>query len=205
MGHRSRNYKAQAPDPNAHPTQRTVSQNRGRGRNKKGDATLTVKQAKYIKNQLDKQRPYKPTQWELARRFKVSRSMIRHIAHCEYYLGESLMTQPETKFKEKVQKDLDKLGIWHVKVDQRALRGIPDMILCIDGLFIAIELKKSYAAARSNAPRHKLQRWVREEIRKKGKGIAFLAYPENWNEVYAKIKQLAKGEDYDKDYLWPAD
>lgn len=51
--------------------------------------------------------------------------------------------QQETRFKMKVMKELDKLGskVWYTKVQQRAKRGDPDLILCVNGRFFAWELK----------------------------------------------------------------
>jgi hypothetical protein len=51
--------------------------------------------------------------------------------------------QAETRFKMKVLKELDKLGskVWYTKVQQRSKRGDPDIILCVNGRFMAWELK----------------------------------------------------------------
>jgi len=57
--------------------------------------------------------------------------------------GKTSMTskKSETKFKEVVQKDLRLLGCWFFKTQERSRRGIPDIIACMRGVFIAIELK----------------------------------------------------------------
>lgn len=51
--------------------------------------------------------------------------------------------QQETRFKNKVHDRLDELKphVWRVKVQQVALRGIPDILLCVRGRFEAWELK----------------------------------------------------------------
>lgn len=50
--------------------------------------------------------------------------------------------QPETRFKLKVQKRLKDIpGLYQVKIQQVALRGVPDILVCYRGLFIALELK----------------------------------------------------------------
>lgn len=178
---------------------------RKRGRPPKGQEALTHKQIMYIRKELESRKKDKRGYAELAKRFKVDIKMINYVATNSTYGGKELATQPETLFKKKVQKDLDKLpNTWHFKADNRALRGIPDMILCVNGLFIGIELKKDMAGMTNNAPRHKLQRWVRTEIRTKGKGISFVAYPEIWPDILAKIKLLAIGDADDQDYFWPS-
>ncbi len=54
--------------------------------------------------------------------------------------------QPETLFKVKVQADLNKLirrgaPIWFYKSQEVGRRGIPDIIMSINGTFVALELK----------------------------------------------------------------
>jgi hypothetical protein len=94
--------------------------------------------------------------------------------------------KPETLFKDRVRKDLKTLpSTWFVKIQQVAIRGIPDFLLCVDGLFIAIELKASRLAKRDP-----LQEWTLEAIAKCG-GRAFICYPENWDDTFQSIKEIA--------------
>lgn len=52
--------------------------------------------------------------------------------------------QPETIFKDKFRKELEAIPYsWWVKVSLPSLLGIPDMLGCVRGKFVAIELKKS--------------------------------------------------------------
>lgn len=52
------------------------------------------------------------------------------------------MKQPETLFKEKVVRKLKAIpNIWWVKVQQVGLRGTPDLLICVNGFFVAWELK----------------------------------------------------------------
>lgn len=91
----------------------------------------------------------------------------------------------ETMFKERVQRDLDSLNCYHVKIQQRALRGIPDILACINGNFVALELKKD-----SVAHIDKLQYFELSKIQKKGKGLAFIVCPENWEETFKLLSGL---------------
>ena len=50
---------------------------------------------------------------------------------------------PEAKVKKKVKEELDKMGVYHFSPMQNGMgrAGIPDIIGCFDGQFIAIECK----------------------------------------------------------------
>lgn len=85
------------------------------------------------------------------------------------------MKKPETKFKEKMLKDLRALPkTWCAKIQQVSLRGTPDVLACINSFFVAFELKAS-----ENAKVDELQRFTLECIRN-ANGGAFIVYPENW-------------------------
>lgn len=92
--------------------------------------------------------------------------------------------QPETRFKQKVQKILDLIpGLWHVKIQQKALRGIPDMILCINGKFIALELK---VGKNKSDP---LQEYTMRAITLAG-GYAWEVTPKNLEKTIAQIQNI---------------
>jgi len=95
--------------------------------------------------------------------------------------------QPETHFKEKVAADLKKLGplIWFEKIQQFGKVGTPDFLLCVNGYFVALELKKDAKEDPKPLQTHKLNRI------KKARGRAFVAHPDNWNEILAEIIDLA--------------
>lgn len=77
-----------------------------------------------------------------------------------------------------------------MKTQEVAKRGILDVIMCVNGVFVAIELKR----AKSEKP-DELQRWNMKKIISSG-GVALLAYPENWDEVFIRIKNIAyEGKD----------
>ena len=92
----------------------------------------------------------------------------------------------ETKFKEKVQKDLKKLkNVWSIKTQERSRRGTPDLIICYAGIFIAIELKTDIGVI------DKLQFETLKKIRASG-GYAFTSCPSQWEMHYQIIKSLGE-------------
>jgi hypothetical protein len=102
--------------------------------------------------------------------------------------------QRETKFKLRVQKDLDKLpNTYFVKIQQVSIRGIPDFFCCIDGKFIALELKCD-----EKAKRHKLQEWTLQSISHAG-GMSYICYPDNWDDTYAVLAHLSGAEHEDQE------
>lgn len=50
---------------------------------------------------------------------------------------------PEAKVKKRVKEELDRMGVYHFSPMQNGMgrAGIPDIIGCLDGCFIAIECK----------------------------------------------------------------
>jgi hypothetical protein len=84
-----------------------------------------------------------------------------------------------------VQEDLDLLGedCWHEKIQQVALRGTPDILLCLCGFFVALELKVE-------AKLEALQVYKLEKIKKAG-GIAWEVTPDSWPKQFRELKKLA--------------
>lgn len=96
--------------------------------------------------------------------------------------------KPETKFKEKVINDLKKVpNCWFTKIQQLAKSGDPDIVCCVNGLFVGIELKRN--AKERPSP---LQAWVLEAIAESG-GIGCVACPENWSDILSQILNVAYG------------
>jgi hypothetical protein len=92
------------------------------------------------------------------------------------------MKKPETKFKERVLKDLQNTPYtWVEKIQQVAKRGTPDLLICMGGKFIAIELKKDEHEAPDPLQQLKLQR-----IEDAG-GDSFVVHPGNWDIVYTHL------------------
>lgn len=92
--------------------------------------------------------------------------------------------QNETRFKKRVLSDLKKLPrVWVVKVQQRAQRGVPDILFCLRGEFGAIELKDT-----GKKP-ERLQGVVLHRIAQAG-GAAIWADPESWDQQFEVLKVL---------------
>lgn len=72
-----------------------------------------------------------------------------------------------------------------MKTQELSKRGILDVIMCVNGLFVAIELKKDMKENPDS-----LQRWNMQKIGAAG-GISILAYPENWDTVYEIVSDIA--------------
>jgi hypothetical protein len=81
---------------------------------------------------------------------------------------------------------------WFVKTDERAVRGIPDILMCVAGRFVAMELKAS-----EKAKIDALQEYNLKKIKEAG-GISIIVHPGNWELAYEILINLANGEeDYD--------
>lgn len=85
--------------------------------------------------------------------------------------GKIKILENEIQLTKAIRKYLDMLGIWNWKPMQGlgAVKGIPDIICCWKGRFIAIEVKVG-----SNKP-SKYQECKIKEINRAG-GLAFVAY-----------------------------
>ena len=98
---------------------------------------------------------------------------------------------PEGKFQKKVIKDLKTLpNTYFHKHQAGSIRGIADIIGCINGRFIALELKKDLISTRSQAGRIVLQRHNIDKINKSG-GYGCITCPETWEEVFAYLKSIS--------------
>ena len=85
-------------------------------------------------------------------------------------------------------KELAKLpDIWFEKIQQVGKRGTPDILLCVSGKFVGIELKKSGKEPRDRLQHHKLG------LIEKAGGVSFVAYPENLDVVIGLLTIMSKG------------
>jgi hypothetical protein len=97
----------------------------------------------------------------------------------------------EKNFQKKVLNFLSRLpNTYYHKHQAGSIAGIPDIIACINGLFIALELK----ASKSNKPTD-LQRYTLAKINH-SKGFGLLVYPENFDEISKDLEKLSEGEAY---------
>jgi len=89
-----------------------------------------------------------------------------------------MASTPENKVKTRLKKTLDEMGIWHFSPFQAGMgrAGIPDIIACYNGLFVAFECK-----ANGNKPTALQQREI-DAIRT-AKGLAFVVDENNVQEI----------------------
>ena len=98
--------------------------------------------------------------------------------------------KPETIFREnKVIPFLKTLKhTAYFPIQQKAIRGDPDFILCINGLFVGLELKKD-EATQPDALQKSKHRYIRDD----GGGFVIVAHPENWDVCAKFLSTLDRG------------
>jgi len=89
----------------------------------------------------------------------------------------------ETKFKERVLCELEKLSLWAEKIQQVSIRGTPDILICANGTFVALELKTDVGVLSA------LQEYKLSCIRETG-GIAIVSTPKSWPKDLETIKKI---------------
>ena len=96
--------------------------------------------------------------------------------------------KPETLLKEKVLADLRTIDCcWYAKIQQTTIRGTPDILACINGYFIAIELKTELGKL------DKLQSYTLAKISKSG-GLAYTVTPSNWQDTFDDLAKISYGD-----------
>lgn len=70
-----------------------------------------------------------------------------------------------------------------------SIRGIPDILGSVGGIFVALEVKRSLEEAKKYHPRSALQKKFIADTIKTG-GYASLIYPENETEILEEICNL---------------
>lgn len=95
----------------------------------------------------------------------------------------------EKTFENKIKNYLNEVGAWHVKffANRMTKKGIPDLLACVNGYFLAIEVKAQ------NGKPSELQLWNVEKI-KKAKGIAIVLYPNQFEEFKQLIQKLYRDD-----------
>lgn len=82
---------------------------------------------------------------------------------------------------------------WAEKIQQVSIRATPDILMCVSGVFVAIELKTDEGVL------DPLQKYKLEKIAVSG-GIAMIITPSNWEESYDFLKKIAnQAESYYKE------
>lgn len=91
----------------------------------------------------------------------------------------------EKRFETKVKQFLKNQGCWILKTWSNGVQrsGVPDLLVCCNGYFLAIELK-----AKKGKP-SELQLWNIDEIRKAG-GTAIILYPNQMDDFEKLVKKL---------------
>ena len=82
----------------------------------------------------------------------------------------------EKQFENQVKRFLKDNGAWFVKTWSNGIqrKGIPDIIACVNGYFVGIELKAE------NGKPSELQLWNIAKIRESG-GIGIVLYPDQFD------------------------
>lgn len=96
----------------------------------------------------------------------------------------------EKRLENRVKEYLEDHGCWQLKYwggGQFTRSGVPDVLSCIGGRFVAIELKASHGTASD------LQLVTLQKIEDAG-GIAFLMYPQDWDEFEEVVEKLRSAE-----------
>jgi Holliday junction resolvase len=99
----------------------------------------------------------------------------------------------EKHFEKKIKAYLQNEDAWFVKFFANSFtkKGIPDVLACVSGYFIGIEVKAEHGSPT------KLQIYHCEQIRKAG-GFAFILYPSGFDKFKEFIENL-KNEQWTRD------
>lgn len=105
--------------------------------------------------------------------------------------------KPETKWRQNTVLPFLKTlkNSTYEPIQQVAIIGSPDYVLCVMGRYVHLELK--YGIGTESA----LQTHKRGMVREKGRGIAILASPKNWLKVSKFLFNLDKGIIHDQNFV----
>lgn len=97
-----------------------------------------------------------------------------------------MSTQPESRFYQRIKPALESLPNSHVyRITQVSVRGTPDILMCLNGFFVSLELKRSKRARVTQ-----LQVWSITQDLLCG-GYSNILCPENLDEVLADLNRIA--------------
>lgn len=92
--------------------------------------------------------------------------------------------KPETRFKRKVVALLEELGAKVFVIQQLSKHGDPDLLICLKGRFVALELKKD-----EKSKARLLQLHILKQVEEAG-GYAKVVYPENLEETMNDLRRI---------------
>lgn len=97
----------------------------------------------------------------------------------------------EKQFETQVKAFLKEKGCWVLKTWSNGIQreGVPDLLVCCEGIFLAVELK----AAKGKPS--KLQLWNIDQIREAG-GVAIVLYPDMFDQFKHMVNLLQAGNIY---------
>lgn len=92
---------------------------------------------------------------------------------------------PEKKYENKVKEFLEENNIYFVKFFANGFTksGVSDILACIKGRFVGIEVKAE------NGKPSPLQIYNKEQIEKSG-GIAYILYPKDFEQFKKDVKEI---------------
>lgn len=94
----------------------------------------------------------------------------------------------EKIYETKIKNYLKEKGCWYVKFFGNSMtkKGVPDLLCCINGKFVGIEVKSDKGKPSD------LQKYNIEQIHKSG-GIALVTYPGDWVHLQQLIDMILEG------------
>ena len=99
------------------------------------------------------------------------------------------MQKPETKFRNRFRKRLDAIpNSWFESIQQKSINGTPDILGCVNGYFVALELKATH-----KSPVTELQNYKLKKIYDAG-GFRAIVHPENMEDVLENLIRLTNYE-----------
>lgn len=98
----------------------------------------------------------------------------------------TLIMQAETRFKNKLVPRLKNIPFsWVLKTQEVARSGTPDILMCLSGIFVCIEIKADSGKV------SKLQEYNLNKIKEAG-GVALVIAPNNFEASIQFLENLAK-------------
>ncbi len=91
----------------------------------------------------------------------------------------------ETTFRSRIYPQLKALPNTIIfPIQQKAIRGTPDFLMCVNSLFVALELKSEEGKLDA------LQQHSYDKVWK-ANGVFLVARPSNWKETYTLLMEIA--------------